>query len=130
MNFMLSAPSVSGWISVSVSQFQTVEVQPGQEVTLLCSNISNTTTHTFWSRLDNNTKVSCISSTYGSNGEAEFCAGFTKGFEITSNISTVSLKIKQVNLSDSGLYFCGFYVKNHTVINSTIYLKVQGKIVF
>ncbi|XP_039996301.1 uncharacterized protein LOC120797086 [Xiphias gladius] len=116
---------VSGWISVSVSQSQTLEVQPGEEVTLLCSNISKKPTHTFWSRLDDKRTVSCIASMYRSDSEASFCDGFKKGFEMSSDVSTVFLKIKRVDLSDSGLYFCGFYIIKNIIINNTIHLNVQ-----
>ncbi|XP_056225508.1 uncharacterized protein LOC130164655 [Seriola aureovittata] len=114
------------WISVSVSQSQTVEVQSGEDVTLLCSNISRSPTQTDWFRLVNRTKASCISSMYESENEASFCDGFQNRFEMSSNISTVFLKIKRVDVSDSGLYFCGFYKGKHTVITDAIHLNVQG----
>ncbi|XP_071334056.1 uncharacterized protein [Trachinotus anak] len=113
------------WISVSVSQSQTV-VQSGEEVTLLCSNISSYQSQTDWFRLVNRTKVSCVSSMYGSEGKASFCDGFQNRFEMSSNVTTVFLKIKRVDLSDSGLYFCGFYKGTHTVISDTTHLNVQG----
>ena len=64
---------------------------------------------------------------YGSDGNAEFCDGFQNGkFKMSSNVSTVSLKITQVDLSDSGLYFCGFYLDRRTVLE-VIDFNVQGK---
>uniref|UniRef100_A0A4W6D5V8 Ig-like domain-containing protein n=1 Tax=Lates calcarifer TaxID=8187 RepID=A0A4W6D5V8_LATCA len=123
-------PAVTTWISVSVSESQTVEVQSGEDITLLCSITSTAPTHTFWSKLYNKTKISCISSMYGSEGKASFCDGFQNGkYEMSSNISTISLKIKQVDVSDSGLYLCGFYMSGHTRLTVTD-LNVQGKIEF
>ncbi|XP_036966962.1 uncharacterized protein LOC119026635 [Acanthopagrus latus] len=115
------------WISVSGSESHTAEHQPGDEVTLLCSNLSTSPTQTDWFRVVNRTKSHCISSMYGSDGDVSFCDGFQNGkFEMSSNVSTVSLKIKRVDSSDTGLYFCGFYVKTHTVISTATYLNVQG----
>uniref|UniRef100_A0A3Q3RQW2 Immunoglobulin domain-containing protein n=1 Tax=Mastacembelus armatus TaxID=205130 RepID=A0A3Q3RQW2_9TELE len=116
------------WVSVSGSESQTVQVQPGEEITPLCPNISTTPTQTDWLRLVNRTKSSCVSSLYESEGSPSFCHGFQNGkYEMSSNVSTVFLKIKHVDLSDSGLYFCGFYIKKHTVIAEVIELSVQGE---
>ncbi|XP_032363544.1 uncharacterized protein LOC116676746 [Etheostoma spectabile] len=114
------------WISVSASESHTVDVQSGGDVTLMCSNISKTPTLTEWFRLINRTKLSCVSSMYPDRN-ASFCDGFQNRFEMSSNVSTVFLKIKRVDLSDSGLYFCGFYRKKHTDISNKIHLKVQDE---
>ncbi|XP_034712771.1 uncharacterized protein LOC117934845 isoform X3 [Etheostoma cragini] len=113
------------WISVSASESHTVDVQSGGDVTLMCSNISKTPTQTEWFRLINRNKPSCVSSMYGSDSEASLCDEFQNRFEMSSKISTVFLQIKRVDLSDSGLYFCGFYKDGHTVIANATYLKVQ-----
>uniref|UniRef100_A0A3Q3LCN5 Ig-like domain-containing protein n=1 Tax=Mastacembelus armatus TaxID=205130 RepID=A0A3Q3LCN5_9TELE len=123
-------PCSYSWVSVSGSESQTVQVQPGEEVTLLCPNISRSPTHTNWFRLVKRTKPSCVSSVFESKGRTSFCDGFQNGkYEMSSNISPVFLKIKSVDLSDSGLYFCGFYINKHTVIASAVELSVQGETV-
>uniref|UniRef100_A0A671XV05 Ig-like domain-containing protein n=1 Tax=Sparus aurata TaxID=8175 RepID=A0A671XV05_SPAAU len=110
------------------SESHTLEVRTGDEVTLLCSSLATSPTQREWFRVVNRTKPHCISSVYGSDSKVSFCDGFQNGkFEMSSNVSTVSLKIKQVDLSDTGLYFCGFYIKTHTVISTATYLNVQGK---
>lgn len=119
---------VSGWLSISLSESQTVKVQTGKEVTLMCGNFSSSPNQTYWFKLVNRSKPSCIAFMNDSIGPASFCGGFTNAnFKMSSNISTVFLKIKRVDLSDSGLYFCGYYLRQHTVIASTTYLKVKGK---
>ncbi|XP_056225472.1 uncharacterized protein LOC130164639 isoform X1 [Seriola aureovittata] len=114
------------WSSVSVSEFHTVEVQSGEEVTLMCTNFTSSTSHIFWFRLDNRPNATCISSMFTSDGNVTFCDGFQNGkFNMTSNITTLFLQIKQVDSSDSGLYFCGSYWNNWSIIVSATYLKVQ-----
>ncbi|XP_040887424.1 uncharacterized protein LOC121177245 [Toxotes jaculatrix] len=114
------------WICVSVSETQTVEVQPGQEAKLLISNISTKETVTFWFRLINRTRVNSISVMYKFESNATFFDGYNNGkFEMTYNISTVSLKIKNVDFSDSGLYFCGFNNDGRPIFR-VISLKVKG----
>uniref|UniRef100_A0A669CUN2 Immunoglobulin domain-containing protein n=1 Tax=Oreochromis niloticus TaxID=8128 RepID=A0A669CUN2_ORENI len=118
------------WTFVSGSGVHIVTAQPDEDVTLQCSNISTSPTHTEWFRVVNMTKTSCISSLFGSHGQASFCNGFRNGkFNMSSNNTSVFLKITQVDLSDVGLYFCGFYVNKHTVISNAVELRIQGKLV-
>uniref|UniRef100_A0A3B4GMT2 Ig-like domain-containing protein n=1 Tax=Pundamilia nyererei TaxID=303518 RepID=A0A3B4GMT2_9CICH len=117
------------WISSSVTQFYTAEVQPGQEVTLKCSNISRYRSHIFWFKMASSPNASCISAMSSSDSNVSFCDGFKKSkFHMTSNTSVLFLEIKQVNSSDSALYFCGEkQTDGKTIILSGTYLKVQGK---
>uniref|UniRef100_A0AAZ1X7C0 Ig-like domain-containing protein n=1 Tax=Oreochromis aureus TaxID=47969 RepID=A0AAZ1X7C0_OREAU len=117
---------VSGWISVSVAQFYTVAVEPGQEITLQCSNFSSFATHIFWFRLADRLNASRISFMSTANSRVTFRDGFqdTK-FNMTSNTSVVFLEIKQVDPSDSGLYFCGELHMGRPKVFTATYLKVQ-----
>uniref|UniRef100_A0A3Q1J738 Immunoglobulin domain-containing protein n=1 Tax=Anabas testudineus TaxID=64144 RepID=A0A3Q1J738_ANATE len=114
----------SGWISVSGSH--SVTVQPGGDVTLLCPNVSNYDSMIFWFRLINDSQARCISVMINSKSKVEFCSEFhNEKFEMSSNITVLFLKIKQVDLSDSGLYFCGFYTSGRPIF-SVNHLNVEG----
>ncbi|KAM8746602.1 uncharacterized protein AB9X84_014806 [Acanthopagrus schlegelii] len=113
------------WISASVSQSQTVEAQPGEEVTLQCNNTYNNGAVMFWFRLVNRTEASCVSVMIHSK-QATYCEGFQKGrFEMRSSSNIVPLKIHIVAKSDAGLYFCGFYTDGKFTLSVT-HLKVKG----
>ncbi|XP_042368430.1 uncharacterized protein LOC121962268 [Plectropomus leopardus] len=114
-------------MSVSVSEFHTVEVQPGEQATLMCSNYTKPfIDRIFWFRLADRPTATCISSMWSSEVKPSSCDGFQDArFNMTSNSSTLFLMIKQVNLSDSGLYFCGPRSGGNAAIVSATFLKVQ-----
>ncbi|KAM8747666.1 uncharacterized protein AB9X84_015608 [Acanthopagrus schlegelii] len=121
----LSLCSIS-WISASVSQYQTVEAQPGEEVTLQCNYINTYKTQTFWSRLVNRTEISCVVVTFTYGGKGTVCDGYEKGkFEMKSNVHTLFLNIKKVDSSDAGLYYCGYFMGGIPIL-TPIRLKVNG----
>uniref|UniRef100_A0A3B3CHE9 Ig-like domain-containing protein n=1 Tax=Oryzias melastigma TaxID=30732 RepID=A0A3B3CHE9_ORYME len=114
-------------VSGCICEFQTLKVQSGENVTLLCFTTNRAQID--WFRVVNISKVSCISSIFGSDGDPSLCHGFEGGkFVMSSDISSVSLKIIGVNESDSGLYFCGFYANRHTIIGDVTQLIIKGKI--
>uniref|UniRef100_A0A3Q2V6Y9 Ig-like domain-containing protein n=1 Tax=Haplochromis burtoni TaxID=8153 RepID=A0A3Q2V6Y9_HAPBU len=114
-------------LSIDGLPFYTVVVDPGQEITLQCSNFSSFATHIFWFRLADRLNASCISFMPTANSRATFCDGFqdTK-FKMTSNTSVLFLEIKHVDSSDSGLYFCGELNMGRPKVYTATYLKVQA----
>ncbi|XP_017165934.1 uncharacterized protein LOC103480236 [Poecilia reticulata] len=108
--------------SVLVSGSQMVKVQPGEDVTLVCRKKSSGLS--YWFRLREKIKVNCIS-VMVDNGNVQNCDGFQKEkFNMSSNNCIVSLKIKKVNISDAGLYFCGVK-RDAAIVFSVIHLHVK-----
>uniref|UniRef100_A0A668U4W8 Ig-like domain-containing protein n=1 Tax=Oreochromis aureus TaxID=47969 RepID=A0A668U4W8_OREAU len=106
--------------------FHSVEVQPGEEVTLQCSNFSSYRVHLSWFRSTNRPNASRISSMDSPDKNASFNEGFQNGkFNMTSNISLLFLEIKQVDSSDSGLYFCGELKNEKFIVYGATNLKVR-----
>ncbi|XP_034471298.1 uncharacterized protein LOC117779319 isoform X5 [Hippoglossus hippoglossus] len=133
MNFTLLSAilCILSWISVSRCEFHVVEVQTGEEVTLLCTNYISSPTHISWFRLENGSNTSHISSMLSLDTGASYFDGFEKEkFSMTSNVSHVFLQIKQVDLLDSGLYICGYNVdrdsRKFPAVYSATYLKVKA----
>uniref|UniRef100_A0A3Q3E196 Ig-like domain-containing protein n=1 Tax=Labrus bergylta TaxID=56723 RepID=A0A3Q3E196_9LABR len=119
-----------GWISVSGSESQTVEVQSGEDVTLmftlLCSTFTLFPLHITWFRLNSTSNTSRISSLSSADKKASFFGEFqNSSFDVTSNSTHLFLKMKQVDFSHSGLYLCGFSSEGNSVIVSATYFKVQ-----
>uniref|UniRef100_A0AAX7UAG0 Ig-like domain-containing protein n=1 Tax=Astatotilapia calliptera TaxID=8154 RepID=A0AAX7UAG0_ASTCA len=113
----------SGWIAASGSEFQTSEVQAGETVTLQCPRIYTYDVTTFWFRLVNGTTANSIAV---KSASVKYNAEFQPGkFEMTETTSDVVLKIKQVDVSDSALYFCGFLSEGRLNL-SVMQLKVGG----
>uniref|UniRef100_A0A3B4GPP9 Ig-like domain-containing protein n=1 Tax=Pundamilia nyererei TaxID=303518 RepID=A0A3B4GPP9_9CICH len=125
------AVNLTCWISVLAFKFHSVEVQPDEEVTLQCSNLSSYPVHLFWFRSTNRPNASRISSMVSPESNVTFYEGFQNGkFNMASNTSVLFLEIKQVDLSDSGLYVCGLPSSEKSIVYGATNLKVQGKIVF
>ncbi|XP_056156814.1 uncharacterized protein LOC130130976 [Lampris incognitus] len=128
IKFILPYSILSGWFPASLSEVQTVKVQPGDQVTLTCTNISNNANYTEWFRQVEGSKPQCIASMYEARSRAQLCDGFQKyKYQITADMSYAFLIIKSVDLSDSGLYYCGFYTSAYTAIGNAIFLRVQDE---
>ncbi|XP_007555864.1 uncharacterized protein LOC103140588 [Poecilia formosa] len=111
MNFILASLCTFSWISVSVCQFHTVSVRPAEDVTLMCSNFSEVLSHISWFKMNSSPNASRISSMLSAESNVSLFDGFHfSKYNMTTNITNLFLTIREVNISDSGLYFCGLYV--------------------
>ncbi|XP_014862162.1 PREDICTED: uncharacterized protein LOC106929615 [Poecilia mexicana] len=112
------------WITKSEFEFHSVLVQPGEDVALLCPNLSKIFEHIFWYKLIPGLNVSRISLISTAGSEARLYDEFQREkFNMTSNITNFFLNIKQVNFSDSGVYICGTKLPSCLKIFSETYLQ-------
>ncbi|XP_042368432.1 uncharacterized protein LOC121962269 isoform X2 [Plectropomus leopardus] len=126
MNWTLITASIIcsfSWISVSAAESQTVDVLLGEDINLTCSKMSGSVK--FWFKVVNKTKAIWISTKIDDTGTPSYCDSCQNGkFNMRSNTSDSSLEIKQVELSDSGMYFCGDYSGGRALF-CTQYLNVK-----
>ncbi|XP_030018381.1 uncharacterized protein LOC115438735 [Sphaeramia orbicularis] len=129
INFSLVTFLLFCFTSVIFSQLYTVDIQPGEEITLQCTNYTILTTHIYWFQMTHRFNASCISWMMTSNDNVSFCEGFQtekEKYEMASNMSNIFLTINNVDLSDTGLYFCGEKRNDgKAIMASAIYLNVQ-----
>ncbi|XP_047448369.1 uncharacterized protein LOC125012447 [Mugil cephalus] len=129
MNFpLITAFSLCSlcWFSVSGSEVQTMDVQLGQDVTLTCSNVNQYVTLIIWFRVVDRTSDGFICTTDPSGKIKTTSARFRNETYVTSSSnSSVFLKIKSVNSSDSGLYVCGI-IRDGNLLFSRTHLNIHG----
>ncbi|XP_029696265.1 uncharacterized protein [Takifugu rubripes] len=99
-------------VSVSALRVKTVDSQPGKEATLTCSRICQQSCLTFWFKWVSGTNAVCVSVMIEDGAKPGYCEGYKSGkFVMGVTNSSVFLNITQVDVSDSGSYFCGFYTE-------------------
>ncbi|KAK0133166.1 hypothetical protein N1851_031452 [Merluccius polli] len=116
------------WLVVSLPDSQTLEVEPRGDVTLSCTNVSRSPTSALWMRAVHTSKPIIISSVYGTDSSSvRYMDGFQQGrFLLDSNLIFVNLTIMQVEVSDSGWYFCQIFLDMDIVIVNSTFLKILG----
>lgn len=103
-------------------------MNPGDSVSLICSNFCGNSSQNSWFGIKHQQFKPGQMLTF-----LELVKNYSlfsnSKFEVSSNLTTVSLKINQVNSSDAGFYFCGYQDNKSLVIMRVTHLRVQGKIV-
>ncbi|KAK0133168.1 hypothetical protein N1851_031454 [Merluccius polli] len=120
---------IFAWLLVSLPDSLTLEVEPRDNVTLSCTNVSSSPTVAFWMRGDNTSKPIMISSVFGTErNSVRYMDGFQQGRHVLDyKLIFLKLAILQVEMSDSGWYFCLFYLETELVIVNSTFLKVHGR---
>uniref|UniRef100_A0A4W5JN62 Ig-like domain-containing protein n=1 Tax=Hucho hucho TaxID=62062 RepID=A0A4W5JN62_9TELE len=113
---------------VSVSPPPLMEVHSGENVTLQCINVLKKHGQVGWFKQVNSTEPLCITSMWSSLPAVHHQNGFqVKHMKMFMTNGTIFLKITEVDVADSGLYFCGMSDKYFIFTNATV-LKVQGNL--
>uniref|UniRef100_A0A672QWV6 Uncharacterized LOC107603143 n=1 Tax=Sinocyclocheilus grahami TaxID=75366 RepID=A0A672QWV6_SINGR len=100
----------------------------GTTVTLLCSNILKEPSYISWFKQTNDSLPLCIATQYTSVNPVDsiYFNGFKKNHvEMSVNKTFSSLKIVNVDVSDSGIFYCGSFLTNHMMFHDKTQLVVN-----
>lgn len=105
-------------------------VNSGTTVSLLCSNILTEPSYIAWFKQINGSLPLCIVTQYVSKTQADYIYlnGFKKNhMEMSVNETLSSLRIVNVDVSDSGTFYCGSFLTNYMMFhNKTQLVVVNG----
>uniref|UniRef100_A0A674ECZ1 Ig-like domain-containing protein n=1 Tax=Salmo trutta TaxID=8032 RepID=A0A674ECZ1_SALTR len=113
---------------VSVSPPHLMVVHSGENVTLQCINVLKKMGYIGWFKQVNSSEPLCITSMWSSLPTVHHQNGF-HGNHMKMFIAnrTTFLRITEVDVADSGLYFCGM-LDNYFIFTNATVLKVQGNL--
>uniref|UniRef100_A0A8C7JJF8 Ig-like domain-containing protein n=1 Tax=Oncorhynchus kisutch TaxID=8019 RepID=A0A8C7JJF8_ONCKI len=118
--------SLSDLTHVSVSPPHLVVVRSGENVTLQCINVLKKMGHVGWFKQVNSSEPLCITSMWSSLPTVSNPNGFHGNHtKMLITNRSIYLTITEVDVADSGVYFCGMSDNYFIFTNATV-LKVQG----
>uniref|UniRef100_A0A8C1TVY9 Ig-like domain-containing protein n=1 Tax=Cyprinus carpio TaxID=7962 RepID=A0A8C1TVY9_CYPCA len=112
----------------SLTFMKTVNI--GTTATLLCSNILKEPSYIAWFKQTNDSLPLCIATQYVSEKPADsiYFNGFKENHvEMSVNKTFSSLKIVTVDISDSGILYCGSFLTNHMMFHNKTQLVVVNE---
>ncbi|XP_073764300.1 novel immune-type receptor 7a isoform X3 [Danio rerio] len=98
----------------------------GTTVSLLCSNILKESSYIAWFKQTDDSLPLCIVTQYvGTNPDSIYLNGFQKTrIEMSVNATFSTLRIISVDVSDSGMFYCGSFIENHMKFHNQTQLVV------
>ncbi|XP_018599877.1 uncharacterized protein LOC108929672 [Scleropages formosus] len=106
---------------------ESLVVSQGENVTFLCSDIMKSPGHVAWFRQNDGTVPLCILSMFSTEKFVSHHNGARPERTFMDYAgSNFVLRIKHVDLSDTGLYFCGMIWGTIMVFNNATFLRVRG----
>ncbi|KAL0970248.1 hypothetical protein UPYG_G00239330 [Umbra pygmaea] len=107
-----------------VSLPASVVIHPGYNITLQCTNILKAPGHVAWFKQVNESEPLCIMSMYSTKPfTRHHNSAHPSHMEMFIRDGTIFLKITEVDIADSGRYFCGLY-ESYFIFTNVTYLKV------
>lgn len=114
-----------------------LEAEDGENVTFWCQHELTVTGYIFWlfqflhpASLDTTSAPLLIGCKhFKTSGPPETCYFFTESKRAVFSVDgkKTSLTVSAVNVSDAGLYYCGFMKLNQISFSNSTYLSVKGK---
>ncbi|KAF4111478.1 uncharacterized protein LOC131544932 [Onychostoma macrolepis] len=102
----------TGFLTTKASQSTNITAHPGDSVTIWCQHTTNTGNNIHWFKQTNSAvplSIVYMMLPYELEVKATYLNGFQPDRLVMSlNSKSTSLKILNVDISDSGLYFCGW----------------------
>ncbi|XP_058638591.1 novel immune-type receptor 7b isoform X2 [Onychostoma macrolepis] len=105
-------------------------VKRGTNVSLLCSNILKEPSYIAWFKHTNDSLPLCIATQYVGEKPVDsiYLNGFKKNHaEMSVNKTFSSLRIVNVDVSDSGIFYCGSFLTNHMMFHNKTELVVVNE---
>ncbi|KAG1959412.1 uncharacterized protein LOC120470368 [Pimephales promelas] len=120
-----------GFIFVKLTSLTRVKtVNSGTTVSLLCANILKEPSYIAWFKQINGALPLCIATQYVSEkqGDSIYLNGFKKDHvEMSVNKTFSSLKIVNVDFTDSGMFYCGSFLVNYMMFHNKTQLMVVNE---
>ncbi|KAF5880102.1 Ig kappa chain V19-17-like, partial [Clarias magur] len=107
----------------------TLEAEAGDKVTIWCQHDLSVTGYVSWFKhTSDSVPLSIGCKQFFTSAPSETCYFFTESERIIMSVQgkKTSLTITAVNVSDTGLYYCGYMEQNRIAYSDSVYLRVKG----